>query len=92
MFFTVRWPDSSTQRYYSPSLVVKDFLTPGRLYPVGEFVGLSRSALEIASERVRQKYGYACSAAAAQLAAIEEKAAGFTSSIDATVTVEEFQL
>ncbi|MGY8904351.1 MAG: MSMEG_0570 family nitrogen starvation response protein [Burkholderiales bacterium] len=71
MHFHVRWPDQSTTRCYSPSLVIKDFLVVGQSYPLDDFVQRSRDALEIASERVRAKYGFACSAAMGQLAEIE---------------------
>jgi uncharacterized repeat protein (TIGR04042 family) len=76
MHFTVRWPDGAETRCYSPSLVVRDYLKEGESYPLGEFVELSRTMLTIASDRVRAKYGFACSAAMDQLARIEERAAG----------------
>ncbi len=71
------WPDGSRREYYSPSLVVEDFLEPGRTYPVDEFVGRSREALSVASDRVRRAYGMPCSLAAASLASIERAAASF---------------
>lgn len=71
MHFHVRWPDQSTTRCYSPSLVIKDFLEVGQSYLLDDFVRRSRDALEIASERVRAKYGFACSSAMGQLAEIE---------------------
>jgi uncharacterized repeat protein (TIGR04042 family) len=76
MTFTVRWPDGAEQRCWSPSLVVHDHLTVGAAYPVGEFLDRTRTALATASERVRARYGFACTAAAAQLAEIEDVAAG----------------
>lgn len=90
MRFTVRWPDDSLDECYSPSLVIKDYLAVGEQYPVGEFVARSRAALDIASERVRAKYGFACSSAMDQLARIEHKAAGFVAQDDAQVRVERF--
>jgi uncharacterized repeat protein (TIGR04042 family) len=91
MHFRVRWPDGSAQRCYSPSLVIKDFFVPGASYGVADFVQRSRTALEIASERVRQKYGYGCGHAAAQFAEIERIAAQFGARPDACVTVEAFE-
>ena len=35
MHFRIRWPDGETQRCYSPSLVVKDYLAPGETLPAG---------------------------------------------------------
>jgi uncharacterized repeat protein (TIGR04042 family) len=64
MTFDVQWPDGRVQRYYSPSLVMHDFLTTGSDYTVAEFLDRSRTALNEASERVRAKFGFACSSAA----------------------------
>jgi uncharacterized repeat protein (TIGR04042 family) len=63
MQFAVRWPDGTEVSYYSPSLVMHDFLDVGSAYPVDEFVRRSSEALDIASERVRAKYGFACTSA-----------------------------
>ena len=64
MTFDVRWPDGRVQRCYSPSLVMHDHLTAGSNYTVEEFVDKSRRALHEASERVRAKFGFACTSAA----------------------------
>jgi len=90
MRFRVRWPDQSESLCYSPSLVIKDFLEPGKSYPLEEFVSRSREALQIASERVRQKYGYTCSSAMSQLADIEAVATRFWDDNAPRVTVIEF--
>ena len=75
MHFTVRWPDATETRCYSPSLVIKDYFAPGTRYPLPDFMASAREALHIASERVRAKYGFACSAAMDQLADLEQLAA-----------------
>jgi uncharacterized repeat protein (TIGR04042 family) len=85
--FRVRWPDGAEANCYSPSSVIKDFFVPGERYSHDQFVERSREALQIASERVRQKYGYACSAAMDQLAQIERDAQRFAYTRDAVVTV-----
>ena len=90
MHFHVRWPDRSELRCYSPSLVIKDFLAPGESYPLADFVARSRQALEIASERVRAKYGFACSQALDQLAEIERIARKFEEPPGALVAVIAF--
>jgi len=64
MTFEVRWPDGSTERCYSPSLVIHDYLRLGAQYTVDEFLDRSGRALHEASERVRAKYGFACTSAA----------------------------
>ena len=90
MHFHVRWPDQSESRCYSPSLVVQDFLTPGQAYDLPDFLVRTREALGIASERVRAKFGFACSQAMDQLAEIEQIATRFTDRPDAQVTVVAF--
>ena len=89
MHFHVRWPDGRQEACYSPSLVVKDFLTPGESYALDDFVAKTRTALNIASERVRAKYGFACSSAMDQLARIE--AAAKRQEPGGRVTIESFE-
>jgi uncharacterized repeat protein (TIGR04042 family) len=91
MRFFIRWPDGMAETCYSPSLVVKDFLSPGTTYPLADFVERSRTALNIASERVQAKYGFACSRAEAQLARIETAAKAFARVPDPRVTVDAFE-
>ena len=68
MTFHVRWPDGVEERCYSPSLVMHDYLTSGSDYTVAEFVDRSATALQEASDRVRAKFGFACTSAAATTA------------------------
>lgn len=88
MRFHIRWPDGRREACYSPSLVVQDFLAPGDSYALDDFVDRTRTALTIASERVREKYGFACSSAMAQLARIEAAAQQQPAG---RVTVETFE-
>jgi uncharacterized repeat protein (TIGR04042 family) len=90
MRFRVRWPDQTESSCYSPSLIIKEYFTPGDSYALDDFVHRSREALTIASERVKQKYGFYCSAASTQLEEIERTAARFAGSADARVQVLEF--
>jgi uncharacterized repeat protein (TIGR04042 family) len=91
MHFSIRWPDGTPERCYSPSLVIKDFFAPGKTYLLDDFVARSRTALNIASERVRAKYGFACSSAMDQLARIESAAKTFAQHPDACVIVDAFE-
>ncbi|MCI3276935.1 MSMEG_0570 family nitrogen starvation response protein [Streptomyces cylindrosporus] len=88
MYFHVRWPDGATQRCYSPSTVVEDYFVPGGQYAVADFVERSRTALDIAGERVREKFGFFCTGASGQLAQIERAAAAYAAVSGAEVTVE----
>lgn len=91
MLFHIRWPDGAAEQCYSPSLVIKDHLEAGATYDLAEFMQRSRAALTIASERVREKYGFACSRAMAQLARLEAMAGHFERAKDARVTVTSFE-
>lgn len=90
MHFELRWPDGSVSRCYSPSLVIKDYFQPGQAYPLPLFMTQVREALNIASERVRAKYGFACSQALDQLERIEHAAARFAAQADAQVEMLAF--
>jgi uncharacterized repeat protein (TIGR04042 family) len=90
MYFNVRWPDDSTSKCYSPSSTITEFFEAGKSYPLSEFVDISRTALNKASDRVRMKYGYMCSSAMDQLQQIETIAEKFSNTDDAHVTVESF--
>ncbi|WP_322048339.1 MSMEG_0570 family nitrogen starvation response protein [Paraburkholderia sp. J67] len=84
--FVVRWPDGQEERCYSPSTVVRDYLRPGA-YPLDQFLANAHAALDAASERVRAKFGYACSSALDQWASIERAAEPFRSQALAEVTI-----
>lgn len=90
MHFTVRWPDGHDLVCYSPSLVVQEHLSPGQRYPLDDFLQRTHEALSIASERVRAKYGFACSRAMDQWAEIEARASPFRTQPGAEVEVLGF--
>jgi uncharacterized repeat protein (TIGR04042 family) len=83
MYFEVQFPDGRAERCYSPSLIIRELLVEGTEYPNYEFMARTRAALIIASERVKTKYGFYCSAAMDQLARLEELSA----SLEPTATV-----
>jgi uncharacterized repeat protein (TIGR04042 family) len=90
MRFRIRWPDGSSESCYSPSLVIKDYFAVGTDYALSDFLARSRTALGIASERVRAKYGMPCSRALAQLARIETAASAFVGDPGSRVAVDAF--
>jgi uncharacterized repeat protein (TIGR04042 family) len=90
MRFRIRWPDGTPETCYSPSLVIKDYFAAGTDYPLADFLARSRTALAIASDRVKAKYGMSCSRAIAQLARIEAAAGAFGHLPDARVAVDAF--
>ena len=90
MRFQVRWPDGSEEECYSPSLVIKDYFEPGATYSMSEFLEKSRTALGIASDRVRAKFGFPCRRATGQLQRIELAALQYQSFDDPKVQVLQF--
>ena len=84
--FTVTLPDGSFHACYSPSSVVRDYFTKDQVLQVSEFLTLSRKALNEASERVRAKFGFACTGATASLDEIEQWAGALPPDTLLTVT------
>lgn len=91
MRFNVVWPDGEAEACYSPSLVVREHLAPGEDYAIADFRARARAALTIASDRVREKYGFSCSRALGQLARIEAACDRFERLADAKVHVASFE-
>ncbi len=90
MTYRLQWPDESVSECYSPSLVIRDYFTPGTAYELADFLRRMREATAIASERVRAKYGFPCSRALAQLRSIEVQAQGFLQQDEARVILLSF--
>ena len=90
MHFQIRWPDAREERCYSPSLIIKEYVEIDHDYPLDDFMTRMREALQIASERVRAKYGFACSSARAQMERLETRAAHFSDEPEARVRVLQF--
>ncbi|WP_448602509.1 MSMEG_0570 family nitrogen starvation response protein [Thermoleptolyngbya sp.] len=88
--FQIEWPDGSQELCYSPSLVIKDYFTPEQVYELEDFVARSRTALNIASDRVQAKYGMPCSLALGQLSKIEKKAMQYAELPEPQVKVLRF--
>lgn len=88
--FQIAWPDGTQDVCYSPSLIVQDYFEPGTMYELDDFVERSRTALNIASDRVRAKYGVPCRLALGQLQSIIEKATHYDQLPDPKVQVIQF--
>lgn len=91
MRFRIRWPDGMPETCYSPSLVVMEHLVPGKSYALADFVDRCRTALLMASERVKARYGRPCPRALGQLARIEATSRTYAASADARVTIDGFE-
>ena len=91
MRFNIRWPDATGESCYSPSLVIREHFVPGETYALDDFLARSRAALTIASDRVKARYGFACSLAMGQLARIEARGVQFASASQSRGTLESFE-
>ena len=58
--FQLEWPDGQSSTLYSPSTVILDYFQPGDSLLVSELEARGVEALRAASERVRVRYGFAC--------------------------------
>lgn len=92
MRFLISWPDGTREDCYSPSLVIGEHFTEGETYLLPDFMARARTALTIASDRVRAKYGFPCSRAMGQLARLEHAAARFRDDPQAKVACLAFSL
>jgi uncharacterized repeat protein (TIGR04042 family) len=88
--FQIKWSDGQLETCYSPSLIVKKYFVPNTEYTLEDFVNRSRTALNIASDRVLAKYGMPCSRALGQLRQIETTAATYQNLPDAKVQFIQF--
>jgi uncharacterized repeat protein (TIGR04042 family) len=57
---TLQWPDGLTSQLYSPSTVILEHLPPGEKLSVAALRSRGLEGLQQASERVRARYGFAC--------------------------------
>lgn len=62
----IRWADGTLQTGESPSRAIERFIVAGGAYPRDELRRRLSDGLQAASDRVRERYGMACTAAAAE--------------------------
>ncbi len=74
---TLEWPDGDRTLLYSPSTVILEHLAPGQTVTVAELRTRGTLALRQASERVRARYGFACTRADEEERRLLEQAAAF---------------
>ncbi|NEO93092.1 MAG: MSMEG_0570 family nitrogen starvation response protein [Moorea sp. SIO3G5] len=88
--FQIEWPDGDQELCYSPSLVVKKYLNAEQDYSLSEFVALSETALQDASDRVKAQFGFPCSKALGQLKHIEDTAKKYSNLSEPKVRLLKF--
>ncbi len=62
----IELPDHKKDQIYSPSSIIQEYFNPGEVLSVDTFLTICTKSLNEASERVRQKFGYACTSAMAE--------------------------
>ena len=85
VLLTLQWPDGRTSELYSPSTVILEHLPPGTTLSVEELEQRGVEALRQASERVRARYGFACTRADEEREKLRRHAADYAA--DQPVTV-----
>jgi uncharacterized repeat protein (TIGR04042 family) len=73
----LHWPDGEASRFYSPSTVVYDYLQPGQSLTIAELEHRGLAALREASERVRARYGFACTRTDEEASKLRQRLARF---------------
>lgn len=76
VYLPIEWPDKTTDRIYSPSTVINTYFKAGDQLSVAEFEVKIAEALTQASQRVKEKFGFECSSAMAELERLREAAKG----------------
>jgi uncharacterized repeat protein (TIGR04042 family) len=76
----LHWPDGEASRFYSPSTVVYEFLKPGDNLSIAELEQRGLAALSEASERVRARYGFACTRTDEEASKLQKRLAMYSRS------------
>lgn len=87
--FTVKWPNGQSSNFYSPSTIVYEYFQKGQQWAGQEFLNQADQALHAASERVRARYGFACSSAMDTLNCIQEQAKSFSLKPEDTIEITD---
>lgn len=88
--FKIEWPNGQQEVCYSPSLVIKQYLSENEEYSLADFMDRARAALKEGSDRVAAKFGFPCSLALGQLQRLEVTAKEFGDRPIATVKLLQF--
>lgn len=83
---TLQWPDGLSSQLYSPSTVILEHLPPGEQLSVGDLQTRGLEGLKQASERVRARYGFACTRTDEEALKLQQTLADY--SADQMVTIQ----
>ena len=80
------WPNGVESSSYAPSNVVRKHVEADRAYTVTDFTQRMLTALDLASDRVRQHFGHRCSIADRDAQRLREEASVFDAQASVHVT------
>lgn len=80
------WPDGEASSFYSPSTVIYEFFKPGDILSIAELEQKGLAALEQASERVRARYGFACTRTDEEAVKLKLKIAKFSANDEVRIS------
>ena len=82
----LQWPDGRSSELYSPSTTILNHLQPGQTLSVAELQTRAMLGLEQASERVRARYGFACTHTNEEWRKLQTSAANYSPDQSVTIT------
>ncbi|QHV97782.1 MULTISPECIES: MSMEG_0570 family nitrogen starvation response protein [Spirosoma] len=72
---TIEWPDKQKDSIYSPSTVLLQYIKSGDSLSIQDFDERISQALQLASQRVYERYGFECTSAMGELARLKARMA-----------------
>ncbi|MVM28517.1 MSMEG_0570 family nitrogen starvation response protein [Spirosoma sp. HMF4905] len=72
---TIEWPDKQKDSIYSPSTVLLQYIKSGDSLSIQDFDERISQALQLASQRVYERYGFECTSAMGELARLKARIA-----------------
>ncbi|HEX8427608.1 MSMEG_0570 family nitrogen starvation response protein [Hymenobacter sp.] len=86
-YVRIAWPNGQETLVYSPSSIIREYFQPATELSLVDFQARCTQALDHASRRVQEVYGYECSASAAEKYRIDDAIKAFQPT-DANQTVK----
>jgi len=71
----IEWPDKQKDSIYSPSTVLLQYIKSGDSLSIQDFDDRISQALQLASQRVYERYGFECTSAMGELARLKARIA-----------------
>ena len=81
-YLRVQLPDNKEETIYSPSTIIKEYFEKATVMSLDEFESNCSKALNHASKRVYERFGYECTSAMGELARVNRLVDKIRSSAD----------